>query len=115
MPRLKRTPRSMILIRMEAKTRQKADFTYIVIYLLELLTGILFFIISGNEKRKKQHSIQAIVLGVISIVLTPIPIPFVWVLTLLIWIYGLYIGYMASIGIDVEIPAITDFAKKYTK
>jgi len=90
----------------------KGDFTYIVIYLLGWLTGIIFFIISGNNKMKKQHSIQAIVLGIVATILSFIP--FVgWIIVFLIWIYGLYIGYMASTGKDVEIPAVTGFAKQY--
>jgi hypothetical protein len=33
-------------------------------------------------------------------------------LGLLIWVYGLYIGFKAYNGVDVEIPIITDFVKK---
>jgi uncharacterized membrane protein len=95
--------------------KQKADFSYIIIYLFEWLTGIIFFIISGNDNRKKLHSIQAIILGIIATVLVFLPIPFIGILTLLIWLYGLYIGYMASTGVDVAIPWVTNFAKTYAK
>ncbi|MDE1859434.1 MAG: hypothetical protein KGH67_02805 [Candidatus Micrarchaeota archaeon] len=47
------------------------------------------------------------VLGIFSVVLAGL-------VGMLVWIYGLYIGYMASTGQDVEIPVITDFAKQYT-
>lgn len=95
-------------------SKHKADFSYIIIYLLEWLTGIIFFIISGNDKRKKLHSIQAIILGIIATVIVFIPL-IGGLVSIIIWIYGLYIGYRASTGVDVNIPGITDFAKKYTK
>jgi len=91
--------------------KQENDFTYILIYLLLWLTGIVFFVISGNDKRKKMHSIQAIVLGVIANVLAIIP--WLGLIGLLIWLYGLYIGYAASVNREQSIPYITDFAKKY--
>ena len=94
-----------------------ADFTYIVIYVLEWLTGIVFFVISGNDKRKKLHSIQAILLGIAALIVSFVIGIFLGALgslvALLFWVYGLYIGYMASTGQDVEIPVITDMAKKY--
>jgi uncharacterized membrane protein len=93
------------------KSSAANDFSYIAIYFLTWITGIIFYIISGEDKRKKQHSIQAIILGVIMIVLAFIP--FVSILNILVWIYGLYIGYKASINEDVTIPYITEFAKKY--
>ncbi len=88
------------------------DFTYILIYLFEWLTGIIFFIISGNDKRKKQHAIQAIILGVIAIIVGLFGLLGAFV-SFVIWLYGLYIGYTASINEEKDIPYITDFAKKY--
>jgi uncharacterized membrane protein len=95
-----------------ADAKKSSDFTYILIYFFTWLSGIIFFFISGSDKRKKQHSIQAIVLGIVAIIIALIP--FIGVLTLLVWIYGLYIGYKASTNSDVSIPYITDFAKKYS-
>jgi len=40
-------------------------------------------------------------------------IPYLGIVNILIWLYGLYIGYKASVNEDVVIPYITDFAKKY--
>ena len=93
------------------KQKQENDFTYIAIYLLTFITGIIFYLISKDDKRKKQHSIQAIVLGAITIVIGLIP--YLGIVNILIWLYGLYIGYKASVNEDVAIPYITDFAKKY--
>ncbi|MGC9099596.1 MAG: hypothetical protein ACP5HW_03585 [Candidatus Micrarchaeia archaeon] len=95
----------------EKKGESKADFSYIVIYLFTIITGAIFFLISGNDKRKKQHSIQAMVLGVIMIVIGFIP--YLGIINIFLWLYGLYIGYKASLNEDVAIPYITDFAKSY--
>ncbi len=99
------------MVSMPSKTRH-ADFIYVVIYLLTWLSGIIFFFLSGNDKRKKRHSIQAIMLGILGIIIAFIPyinFPF----NIILWLYGLYVGYMASINEDVSIPVITDLAKKY--
>ena len=94
------------------KQKQENDFTYIAIYFLTFITGIIFYLISKGDKRKRQHSIQAIVLGAIMVIIGLIP--FVGgIINILIWLYGLYIGYKASVNEDVAIPYITDFAKKY--
>ncbi|MEM0086953.1 MAG: hypothetical protein QW774_01655 [Candidatus Micrarchaeaceae archaeon] len=93
------------------REQKNSNFTYILIYFFTWLTGIIFFFVSKDDKRKKQHSIQAIVLEVIMIVIALIP--YIGLLDILIWLYGLYIGYRASINSDAAIPCITDFAKKY--
>jgi len=93
------------------KQRQVNDFTYIAIYFLTFITGIIFYLISKDDKRKRQHSIQAIILGAIMVVIGFIP--YLNLVNILIWLYGLYIGYKASVNEDADIPYITDFAKKY--
>jgi len=55
------------------KQRQVNDFTYIAIYFLTFITGIIFSLISKGDKRKRQHSIQAIVLGAVMIIIGLIP------------------------------------------
>jgi len=96
--------------------KQGQDFGYIIIYFLEWLTGILFFVIAGRDRRKKIHSIQAIVLGIIAVVIAFIPIGIIaFIIDILIWLFGIYIGYMASTGVDVEIPVIADLAKRYAQ
>ena len=93
------------------KQKHENDFTHIAIYFLTFITGIIFYLISKGDKRKRQHSIQAIVLGAIMIVIGFIL--YLSIVNILIWLYGLYIGYRASVNEDVAIPYITDFAKKY--
>jgi len=93
------------------KQKQENDFTYIAIYFLTFITGIIFYAISKGDKRKRQHSIQAIVLGAIMIIIGLIP--YLGIVNILIWLYGLYIGYKASVNEDADIPYLTNFAKKY--
>jgi len=93
------------------KQKHENDFTYIAIYFLTFITGIIFYLISKGDKKKRQHSIQAIVLGAIMITIGFIP--YLDIVNILIWLYGLYIGYKASVNEDVAIPYITGFAKKY--
>jgi uncharacterized membrane protein len=67
----------------------------------------------------KFHSMQAILLGVVSIIIAVIfgLISFGLVsgiINLLIWVYGLYVGLEAYSGNDVTIPLITDYARKYS-
>jgi len=102
----------IMILWLKSRNIARELFSYIAIYFLTFITGIIFYLISKDDKRKRQHSIQAIILRAIMIVIGFIP--FVGgVINLLIWLYGLYIGYKASVNEDVAIPYITDFAKKY--
>lgn len=85
---------------------------YIVVYLFTWLSGIIALLIAKNDKTLKFHGAQALILGIAMIIVGFIP--FVgWVLEVLGWIYGLYIGYNAGQGKDIEIPVIADIAKKF--
>ena len=87
------------------KTAGKPE--YFLAYLIPILTGIVFFIV-GNEKNVKRHALQAIFLGIVSIILSIIP--FIGsILAFLVLLYGWYVGYEAMIGKEVKIPAISDF------
>ncbi len=96
---------------------------YIIAYVLSFITGFFVLIIKGEQdQRLKMHAMQAIFLGVISII--------IWVLfgllfffglgiigsllNLLVWLYGLYVGFEGYNGKDIKIPVITDYAKRYS-
>ena len=89
---------------------------FIFAYLFEWLSGIIVYVLAEGNKREKLHAMQAIVLGVCAIAVSIIfgfTVPVLSALLgLLIWVYGLYIGFKAYNGVDVEIPIITDFVKK---
>ncbi|MDE1866044.1 MAG: hypothetical protein KGH94_05415 [Candidatus Micrarchaeota archaeon] len=95
-----------------AKTASGGQLIYLITYLLTWLTGIIVFVTEGQKnKRAKFHAIQAILLGVVIFILAWIP--FVgWLIGVLLWLYGLYIGYQAGYqGKDIEFPVIGGFAK----
>lgn len=96
---------------------------YVVAYLIPILTGIFVYITSDKDKRLKFHAIQAIILGIvmlvvdivfyiIAILLLPLfPILYVGdIIDIFLWIYGLYVGYKGSLGTDINIPYIGDYA-----
>ncbi len=96
---------------------------YVIAYLIPILTGLFVYIAYGENKRLKFHAVQAIILGIgifivdivfyiISfLVLFSFPILYIGdVIGILLWIYGLYIGYKASLGNDIYIKYIGDYA-----
>ena len=88
---------------------------FLVTYVLTWLTGILIFVTAGQKnKRLKFHAIQAVLLGVIMFILAWIPFVGGFI-ALLLWLYGLYIGYEGGYqGKDILVPVIGDYAKKYS-
>ncbi|MCL5093136.1 MAG: hypothetical protein M1128_01565 [Candidatus Marsarchaeota archaeon] len=90
---------------------------YILAYLLEWFSGIIIFFAFGkNNKNLRRHSLQAILLGVISIIVVPffsiIAIPVLGrAIVLLIWLYGMYIGFEAYMGREISIPLISEYVK----
>ncbi len=96
----------------------KKNIMYIFTYLLSWLSGIIVFVTKGqNDKRMKFHSLQAIFLGVIAVVLDLILffIPFLGsILAFLIFVYGMYIAVKAYYGEDIKVPVIADYAAKYS-
>ena len=98
--------------------KNKGDIIYIFTYLLSWLSGIIIFITKGqDDKRMKFHSLQAIFLGIIAVVLDFVLffIPFLGsVLAFLIWLYGMYIAVKAYEGENIKVPVIADYAVKYS-
>ena len=88
------------------KTTAKPDYSYVLIYLFTWFTGLIFYFISGHDDRKRKNAVQAIILGVISVVISFIP--HLSEVAFFIWIYGLYVGYRAAINRDVLIPYISE-------
>ena len=98
--------------------KEKGDIMYIFIYLLSWLSGIIVFVTKGqNDKRMKFHSLQAIFLGIVAIVLDFVLffIPILGqLIAFLIWLYGMYIAFKAYEGKDIKVPVIADYAVKYS-
>jgi uncharacterized membrane protein len=96
------------------KTSEKPKankLAYIVTYLFLPFSGVVVFVVaSPDDKKLRKHALQAIALGVVSIVLGVVP--FVGgLLGFVIWLYGMYVGYEAYQGIEIEIPVLSDYIK----
>lgn len=101
-----------------SKSKQKAEndrILYILAYVFTIISGaVIYLFFSKDNKQLKLHSEQAIILGVIIIVLEAVLflVPYVAsIIGLLIWLYGIYVGFEAYMGNEVKIPYITDFVR----
>jgi uncharacterized membrane protein len=106
----------------KTKTAKKPekDALYIFTYLLTIVSGLIVFVtVAQKSTRAKFHAIQAILLGVVMIIVGIVGgiifAPAAGLLNFLIWLYGIYIGYRAYEGEDIEVPVLGDFAKQYLK
>ena len=97
-------------------TTDSKNLVYILAYVLLILTGLLVYITEGQKnKRAKFHALQAIFLGIIIIVLGFFWfIPFVDLIDVILWLYGIYVGVIAYDGTDVSMPVLGDYAKQYS-
>jgi uncharacterized membrane protein len=107
------------------KTNDELRIWFIIAYVLSIFSGIVVLFLKGSEdQRLKMHSVQAILLGLLMI---GIAIVFgilsyaVSILSLLgalinafLWLYGIYVGFKAHEDIDIVIPEITAYAKRYS-
>lgn len=98
-----------------ATKKEGNRLVYIFAYILTWLSGIIVYVTEGqHDKRAKFHALQAIFLGIIIFIVYLIPLPFFYILAILLWIYGIYVGVKAYDGKDVMIPVLGDYAKKYS-
>jgi uncharacterized membrane protein len=88
---------------------------YLLAYVFTIISGaIIYLFFSKDNKQLKLHSEQAIILGVIIIVVEAVLflVPYIaGIIGLLIWLYGIYVGFEAYMGNNVKIPYITDFVR----
>jgi uncharacterized membrane protein len=90
------------------------DAMFIFAYLLLWLSGLIVYVaIAKNNSRMKFHALQAVFLGIVAFIVSLIPI--ISIISLLLWIYGLFIGWQAYEGKDIEIPVLGEYAKQYSK
>ncbi len=94
---------------------RKNGLAYLLVYLFIWLSGLLIYLTLGqSDQRLKFHSVQAIFLGIIIFILSFITVVGA-IIAILLWIYGLYIGWAAANGEEIEIPLIGEYARKYSK
>ncbi len=96
------------------------EITYFLTYLLLWITGLVVYLTNGKENnRMKFHSLQAILLGIVSaiiaIIFTLMGISIIGsIVSFFIWVYALYIGYQAYSGKDVKIPYLSGYASSHS-
>ena len=84
-------------------------------YIFAPLVSIIIMLMEDKKNRPflRKHSAQALVLGIVGIVLTIVS----WItivlacLPMLWWVYLIYLGIQAYQGKDVNVPLVTDFVK----
>ncbi len=110
---------------------------YLIAYLVPVLTGAIVYVMYGeNDKRLKFYSVQSILLGIVIIVLYIIfsitsaliimpghysgiivylYISYIFdIIITLLWLYGIYVGYKASLNVNIKIPYISNYAASIT-
>jgi|SRR3972149_956603 len=82
-------------------------------YFLSPLVPIIIFLMEDKKNRPfiKAHNAQALVLGIVMIVLVPILATFTFGCGAIIWFIMLYWAYQAYQGKMVTIPVVTDLVK----
>lgn len=97
---------------MVGKAAAEDKVACLVAYVLTWLTGLIVFLITPKERKKVRfHAMQAILLGIVSVLLL-----WTFIGPLLIWLYGLYIGYQEySAGVTMEVPVLGAYAHKFAE
>ena len=100
---------------MAKKGARKNGIAYIFSYLLTWLSGLIVYFTLGQKDRAiKFHAAQAIILGAATFVLSFVPVVG-WVISAVLWLYGLYVGWKGSQGHDMEMPVIGEYAGRLSK
>jgi uncharacterized protein len=83
-------------------------------YVFSPLVPILLFLMEDKKNRPfiRAHNAQALVLGIVLIVLTPIIATLTFGLGSLLWLLMLWYAYQAYQGKQINIPVISDFVRK---
>jgi uncharacterized membrane protein len=83
-------------------------------YVFSPIVPVILMLMEDKKNRPfiKAHNAQALVLGIIMIVVVPILAAFTCGIGAILWLIMLYWAYKAYQGQYITIPVITDFCKK---
>ena len=83
-------------------------------YVFSPLVPVILLVMEDKKNRPfiKSHNVQALVLGIVLIILTPIIATITFGLGSLLWLVMLWFAYQAYQGKSVNIPVISDFVRK---
>jgi uncharacterized membrane protein len=109
----------------KSSTGLQTNVAGLICYLGAWVAGIIFLIIEKEDKIVRFHAVQSIILfGCITILqiifgIISIFVPILWILTTLIWLIWvgllIYMMIMTYQGKMIELPVISQYAKKYSK
>ena len=97
--------------------REDRVLTYVAIYFFGIFSGVVAYLLAGEMKNAKEaekvrfHGIQAIVLGAVMLAVSFVP--FIGIIWVLVWLYGVYLGYVAGRGGEASIPYVSGLADMY--
>lgn len=76
-------------------------------YVFSPLVPIILMFMEDKKNRSfiKAHNMQALILGIITIVTSG------FCIGILVWFYQLYCAYQAYQGLEVKVPVVTDFVR----
>ncbi len=85
------------------------------------VSGIIVYVLfSYRDRTMKFHAVQAILLGIVITVIEILsiflffPVSIVAnIFTILLYFYGLYVGYKAYKGVNIAMPVIGDMANQW--
>lgn len=84
-------------------------------YVFSPLVPVIILLMEDKKNRPflKVHTMQALVLGVINLVLAVVLgwLIFTVCINVGLWVYSIYLGYSAYQGQEVSIPVVTDLVK----
>ena len=82
----------------------------LLVYVFAPLSPIIVMLMADKKDRPfiKAQNMQALILGILTVVLGSITLGCVGILG---WLYQIYLGFQAYNGKQVVIPVITDFVK----
>jgi uncharacterized membrane protein len=83
-------------------------------YVFSPIVPIILLLMEDKKNRPfiKGHNVQALVLGIALIILTPFLATVTFGLGSLLWLLMLWYAYQAYQGKSINIPIITDFVRK---
>jgi uncharacterized membrane protein len=85
----------------------KAAISYVLLW----LTGLIMLVLEPQNKLVKFHALQAIIYGLVLMIIGWIPI-LGWAALILGWLYALYGALLVYEGKEFRIPYITEFVEK---
>lgn len=107
---------------MHDNKEQDHKIAIIFAYIIPIFTGIAVYLMFGEKDRDLRfHAIQAILYGLVVVVIFNLPwffFPYFYlgfvkfIVEILAWIYGIYVGYQGYMGNIIYIPVIGEMAKK---